>query len=67
MKQITLATETADRITVDTLQSYISLLKAEVKRLEKKFPTADHIALDIRDCKNTLEAMKITLKYFDGI
>jgi hypothetical protein len=67
MKQITLATETADRITVDTLQDYIRLLKAEVKRLEKKFPIADHTALDIRDCKQTIEAMKTTLKYFGGV
>jgi hypothetical protein len=67
MKKITLAAETADRITVDTLQDYVALLKAEVKRLEKKFPVADHIALDIRDCKQTIEAMKITLKYFGGI
>lgn len=67
MKKITLAAETADRITVDTLQDYVKLIKAEIKRLENKFPTADHIALDIHHYKNTLEAMKITLKYFDGI
>lgn len=67
MKTITLATETGDRITVDTLRCYSELIKKEIKRLEKKFPIADHIALDIRDYKNTLEAMKVTMKYFEGI
>jgi len=67
MKKITLSAETADKITVDTLQDYMTLLKAEIKRLEKKFPIPDHIALDIRDYKNTLEAMKVTVKYFGGI
>lgn len=67
MKKITLAAETADRITIDTLQDYIKLLKAEVKRLEKKFPTADHIALDIRDCKQYIQSMQNTIKYFGGV
>lgn len=67
MNKVELSTEAADHITISTLRSYSALIKKEIKRLEKIFPTPDHIALDIHHYKNTLEAMKITIKYFDGI
>lgn len=67
MKKIELSSEAADHITVCTLLHYSSLIKKEIKRLEKKFPIADHIALDINHYRNTLEAMKVTMKYFEGI